>query len=186
MRTLGFGPALAAIVLLGSGPMQAAVQYPLTLVLDAQVKSGVTTITSKMTVRVERAMDDSRRTRSSYALKYSGYSNFVNALRPYPSCGTIEAQAGKVDIRYTREVQEGTTTRLTLIADRPIFFLNADQNKSRAGYELTVMELRIDGKGGVSGEMAGAARVRPAPDGQVLLDTYSEELVQLKGQVGTP
>jgi len=186
MRTLGFGPVLAAIVVLGSGPMQAAVQYPLALILDAQLKSGVTTITSKVTVRVERPMDDSRRTRSSDALKFSGYSNFVNTLRPFPSLGSIETQSGKVDIRYSREDQEGTFSRLVLIADRPLFFLNKDQGKSRAGYELTVMELRIDGKGAVSGQMAGAARVRPAPEGQVLLDTYSEELVQLKGQVGTP
>ena len=186
MRTLGFGSAFVAIVLLGSGPMQAAVKYPLTLVLDAQLKSGVTTITSKVTVRAERPMDDSRRTRAADALKFSGYSNFVNTLRPYPSIGSIETQGGKVDIRYGREDQEGEFSRLVLIADRPIFFLNKDTSKPRAGYELTVMELRIDGKGAVSGQMAGAARVRPAPEGQVLLDTYSEELVLLKGQVGTP
>ena len=90
-----------------------------------------------------------------------------------------------MDIRYQREEPDGAGTKLVVIADRPLFFLQgSDPEKSKAGYDLTVVELRFDGKGGVTGQMSGAARVRPAPDGTVLLDTYLEGLVQLKGQGG--
>jgi hypothetical protein len=46
---------------------------------------------------------------------------------------------------------------------------------------LTVVELRVDAKGGVAGSMAGAARVKPSPDGSVILDSFTESLVDLKG-----
>ncbi len=71
-----------------------------------------------------------------------------------------------------------------MIADRPLFFLPGAAEKSKAGFDLTVVELRLNGKGGVTGQMSGAARVRPSPDGTVLLDTHSDELVQLKGRGG--
>ena len=185
MRRVGVGLSLATIILLGTGPTHAAVQYPLALTLDAQMKTGETTVTSKVTVRVDRAMDDSRRTRVTDALKFGGYANFLNALRPSPPLGTIAVRSATVEVRYTREEQEGTATRLVLIADRPLFFLSPDPDKAKSAFQLTVIELQLDGKGGVTGRMAGAARVRPAPDGGVLLDDFAESLVQLSGQIGT-
>jgi hypothetical protein len=38
----------------------------------------------------------------------------------------------------------------------------------------------------VTGQMSGAARVKPGGDGVVVLDTWAEEPVQLKGTVGKP
>ena len=176
----------AAAVVLAGGAMSAAVQYPLTLTLDAVMKSGVTTISSKITVQVDRAMDDTRRTRVSDALKFGGYQNFYNALRGVPSVGSIQTQNGKVDVRYTREDPDGTATRLVLVSDQPLFYLGADSSKKKVGFELTVVNLRIEPQGAVTGQLSGAARVRPAPDGGVLLDTWAEELVELKGQAGKP
>ena len=72
------------------------------------------------------------------------------------------------------------------MADRPIFFLSLDPAKQKTGFELTIVDLRFDDRGSVTGQMFGAARVRPAGDGNVLLDTYVEEPVQLKGTLGKP
>lgn len=183
MRAFVLALSVAAVVVLATGPTHAAVRYPLTLTLDAQLKSGATTISTTVTLRVDRPMEDGRRARVTDALKFGGFSNFLNALRAVPSVGSVETQAAKVDIRYTREEQDGAATRLVLVGDKPLFFLSRDPSRPRAGFELTLVDLRFDGQGGVTGQMAGAARVRPAPDGSVLLDTYAEELVQLKGQV---
>jgi len=170
-------------LLAATGSMRAAVKYPVALTLDAQLKQGATTVNSKITLRVDQAMTEVRRTRVTDALKYGGYSSFYNALRGVPSVGLVQTQSAKVDIRYTREEQVGTSTRLVLVADQPLFFLGRDPAKQKAGFELTLVNLLIDDKGNVTGQLAGAARVRPSPDGGVLLDTYAEELVELKGQV---
>jgi hypothetical protein len=179
--------AAAALVACGLATalavLHAAGSYPLTLTADASIKSGVTTVTSKVAIRVDRAMEDSRRKRVTDALAYGGYSNFLNTLRPLPAVGAIQTQTKMVDIKYTREEPDGDGRRLILVADRPLFFLG--ETKPRAGYELTVVELRIDAKGAVTGQMAGAARVKPSPSG-VVLDNYTEAPAQLTAHVSAP
>jgi hypothetical protein len=181
MRAFGLVLSIAGLVALVTLQTRAAVQYPLTLTVDAQGKVGATTITSKLTIKIDRPMEDSRRTRVTDALKYGGYPNFLNTLRPLPAVGSIASQAKTVDVKYTREEPDGS---LIIVADRPLFFLSPDPTKGRPGYELTVAQLRFDAKGGVTGQMTGAARVKPSPDGGVILDDYAEELVQVKGQLG--
>jgi hypothetical protein len=46
--------------------------------------------------------------------------------------------------------------------------------KPRAGFEVAVVRLQVDGGRG-TGTMAAAARVRPDGDGGVLLDDYADE-----------
>jgi len=168
---------------LAAGSMRAAAQYPLSLTLDAQMKAGETTVNSKVTIQIDRAMENLRRTRVTDALKFGGYQNFLNALRAVPAVGSIRTQSNKVDVRYTREDPAGESTHLLLIADQPLSFLSSNPTKQKVGYELTLVDLTIDAKGGVTGKMAAAGRVRPAPDGGVLLDTYADQLIDLKGQV---
>jgi hypothetical protein len=172
--------------MLWAAPPTGAVEYPLTLVVDAQLKSGVTTITSKLTIRVDRLMQEEYRKRVSDALKFGGYPNFLKTLRPLPVFGSIESQSQKVEVRYAHEEADGANRRLVLIADRPLFFINADPAKNKAGYELTMVELRFDPKGAVTGVMAGAARVKPSPTSEVILDDFATSLVELKGTVGKP
>lgn len=184
MRALLVALSVAVLASSSGGALHAAAQYPLSLTLDAKVTSGVTTVTSKLTIRVDRAMGDVSRTQTANVLKTGGYASFLNALRPLPVLGTLETQAAKVEIKYTREDAEGGGSRLVLVADRPLFFLSPDPDRAKSPFQLTVVELRFDAKGGVTGQMTGAARVRPAADGSVLLDDYADQLVQLTGQAG--
>jgi hypothetical protein len=182
MRAYSAALSVAGALVAGTALPRAAVEYPLALTLEAQVKSGVTRITSTLSIRVDRAMDDRSRTRVTDALKYGGYANFVTALRPMPAVGEIATASHKVEVRYTREEEDGGGRRLIVVADRPLFFLSADPAKARTGYELTVVDLRIDPGGATTGTMAAAARVKPSPNG-VVLDNYAESLVELKGSI---
>jgi len=173
-------------LVIAAGHMRAAAQYPLSLTLDAQMKAGETTVNSKITIQVDRAMETLRRTRVTDALKFGGYQNFLNALRAVPAVGSIRTQSTKVDVRYTREDQDGASTRLLLVADQPLTFLSSNPTKQKVGFELTLVDLTFDANGGVTGKMAAAGRVRPSPDGGVLLDTYADQLIDLKGQVAKP
>lgn len=157
----------------------AATGYPRTLPLTAKVKSGDTEITSIVRVQVDRLMEESRRTRVLDGFKYNGYSGFLNVLRTLPPVGKIEVQKRSVDIRYAAEQADGNDKRLTLVADKPLVFLNTERQRETTGYELTVIELRFDAAGNAKGTMAGAARVKPSPDGVVLYD-YNEAPIQLE------
>ena len=171
--TAGWRAAAAA-----SASAGAAGDYPLLRELEARVKLGDTSITSKVTIGVDRLMEENRWKRVTDALKHGGYSNFVTALRALPPVGWIQLNARKVEVRYAHEEQRPAGRRLVVVADKPLFVLG-DPAKSRPGFELTVIELNIDASGTITGSMAGAARVKPSLEGGVLLEDYAEALVTL-------
>ncbi len=180
---------IGCVLLVGiaaSGSIRAAGQYPLTLVVSAQAKNATSTITSTLNIRVERLMSEPMRTRVTDALLHGGYGNFLPALRAMPAIGTIGLDKREVQVRYAREQPDGKGYRLTLVADRPLFFLGADAAKARAGYELTIVDLRIDERGAGTGTMTGAARVKPGPDGSVILDDFAEAPVELTVRPSPP
>jgi hypothetical protein len=160
----------------------AAAEYPLNLVTQASVKNGETTVTSSVLIRVDRLMEETRRTRVSDALRYGGYPDFLQALRSLPSIGSVELARRKVEIRYAHETRDESQRRLVIVGDRPLFFLSGDPATPRGGFELTVIELVFDAQGRATGRMSGAARVRPGPDGAVVLDDFADTLVQLTQQ----
>jgi hypothetical protein len=179
------GVAALAIAMGLVGSAQTAGTYPLKLTLDAHAEGEGTKVTSSVTVAVNRLMEESRRKRVTDALTYSGYGNFLTALRSLPPIGTITVNGRSVQIRYAREQPQGAERRLVLIADRPLFFLTGDPTKTRTGFELTVIELRFDAQNVVTGTMAGAARVKPSPDGPVLND-FAETPVRLSAHATRP
>jgi len=159
--------------------------YPLTLTLDAKAKAGATTtISSVISIRVDQPMPAFRRTKLVEALKFGGYPEFLKTLRGLAPIGSIKYDTREVELRYMQDEMTTAGRRLVLVADRPLFFLKREEDKKRAGYELTMVELRFDASGAVTGTMTGAARVRPSPqgDGGVVLDDYAEAPVQLSGR----
>lgn len=156
-----------------------AESYPLSAVADVTIKRGATTVTSVVTIKVDRLIDDLPRTRVMDALRFGGYGPSLNELRRLPAIGTISIPSRSVDIRWAAETKTDAGTRLVLVADRPLFFLNGPEDKPRAGYELTVVELMFDKAGNATGTMSGASKVKPAGDGNVTMTDFADSPVQL-------
>jgi hypothetical protein len=169
--------AVVAVGCLSAAPR--AADYPLNLVAPISMKSGDVSVTSNVAIKVDRVMEESRRVRVTDALKYKGYLGFVPALRALPVIGSIEVSRRKADIKYAVETKDEKGPRIVLVADRPLFFVPTDAERSKAGYELTIVELRLTSNNTGTGFMTGAARVKLAPDGTVILDDYADALVQL-------
>jgi hypothetical protein len=171
----------ACLLAFWTGTAHAQGEYPLTLAASAKATKGETTVTSTLRIHVDRAMDEASRARVTDVLKHEGYQKFFAVFRPLPAIGVVEFDGRTVQLRYERDQRAGTSRRLILVADRPLFFFGANAAKPRAGYELTVVDLVIDalGAGTGTGTIAGAARVKPAPDGSVILDDFAEAPVQL-------
>ena len=176
----------AALVAWAVGLSAGAGTYPLTLTLDAQAKTANANVTSSVTIHVDRLMEENRRARVADALKRGGYPNFLPALRALPRVGTIAVGSRTVDIKYAREQPDDDGHRLVLVADRPLFFLGGDPAKGHEGYQLTVVDLHFDARGGVTGTMAGAAKVKPGPDSTPVLDDYAEAPVELTSRAPKP
>ena len=117
------------------------------------------------------------------ALREGGYPRFLTALRNAPEVGQLVLGGSEpFAIRYAREKVEGGGRSIIVVTDRPVFFISGGRpggTKSRAGYEIGVVEIQLDVTGQGRGVMAAAARVRPDGDGGVLLDDYAQELITL-------
>lgn len=161
---------MAAILAL---PMTASAQsYPKTLAASAEASVSYAKLTATFTIQVDRLMRDQDFTKVADALKYGGYPRFLPALRQLPVLGHLQIGDMKFDLKYARE--RPADKHLVLVSDRPVYFFGGGtiDPKSKAGYELTILELNLDASGTGQGTMAAAARVKPSGDGGVIVDDY--------------
>ena len=148
----------------------------------AQAKNAAAAVAGTLEVRVNRYTPDFDRKTVEEALRLGGYPRFVMAIRNAPEVGQLVLAGGQpYAIRYARERVEAGGRTIVLVTDRPVFFVGSGRAgaKPRAGYEVAVIRIQMDGKGQGRGTMAAAARVRPDGDGGVLLDDYAEEPIEL-------
>ncbi len=148
----------------------------------ANAKNASGAVSGTLEVRLRRYTPDFDRTTVETALRQGGYPGFLTALRNAPEVGQLVLGGGEpYTIRYAREKVDAGGRTIVLVTDKPAFFLGGGRAnaKPRAGYEVAVIKIQVDGTGQGSGTMAGAARVRPDGDGGVLLDDYAEEPIAL-------
>ena len=180
---------LIAVLLVGA-PVWLVAQAPPTktgapeeLSGTAQVKNATGAISGTLEVRVTRYTPDFDRKTMEEALRLGGYPRFVTALRNAPEVGQLVLGGSEpFAIRYARETVEAGGRTIVVVTDKPVFFIGGGHTagtRSRAGFEVAVLQIQLDGNGQGSGTMAAAARVRPDGDGGVLLEDYAEELIAL-------
>ena len=149
----------------------------------AQAKNAAAAVAGTLEVRLKRYTPEFDRKTVEAALKEGGYPRFLLALRNAPEVGQLVLAGGEpFAIRYAREKAEADGRTIVVVTDKPVFFIGGGRSagtKSRAGYEVAVLQIHVDGKGQGGGTMAAAARVRPDGDGGVLLDDYAEEPIAL-------
>ena len=155
---------------------------PETFVAKAEARSGATAVAStSITIQVDRYTPDADRKVMEEALRTGGYPGFLTALRKAPAVGYVEAGDKKFTVRWARVVPDGDGRTISIVTDAPIFFVgggNPDA-KSRAGYELAVLQLKMDSAGVGEGTMAPAARVKPGGETGVRIDQYADQPIKL-------
>jgi hypothetical protein len=157
----------------------------------AQAKNATGTVSGTIEVRLRRVTPQFDKTAVETALKEGGYPRFLTAIRNAPEVGQLVLGGGApFAIRYAREQVDATGRRLVLVTDKAVFFVGggrSDENlAARKGFEVAVIEIRIDRKGLGTGSMAAAARVRPDGNGGVLLDDFAEQLITLTNLARKP
>ena len=173
---LGFAAAAALLLVrtvVGAGT------YPRTIAAQAKATDGATTITSTITIQINRLVEPSRRARLLKGMDQNGYQGLMDVMRPLPIIGKISTQRASVDVKYAWETPAQGKTRLIVVADKPLFFLPGDEPKARPGYQLTVVQLLLDDRGAGTGMIAGAARVKRAAEEGIILEDYATAPVDL-------
>ena len=161
-------------------PPPAAETFDLTAAASAG-PGAVGTLTVPMVVQIDRYTPAHARTTMTDALKHSGYSGFLNALREAPIAGTLTIGDQKWTIRWARQLPSDGGRVISIVTDKPVAFIGGGRTdaKPRAGYEVAVAQFTIDRSGKGSGTMAAAARVKPGGETGVRIDDYAEKPVTL-------
>lgn len=153
----------------------------------ANAKNAGGAMSGTLDIRVNRYTPDFDRKTVEEALRLGGYPRFLTTLRNAPEVGQLVLGGSEpYAIRYARERVEAGNRTILVVTDRPVFFVTGGRAvgaKPRAGYEVAMVEIKVDGKGQATGTMAGAARVRPDGGGGVLLDDYADQPITLTNVV---
>jgi hypothetical protein len=137
-------------------------------------------VSAPILIHVERYTPDFDRKTVEDALKFNGYPGFLTAVRKAPNVGYVELNGGKFTIRWARQTPSSTGRTIVVITDKPVAFLGgATSGKPRAGYEVALIQLKVDGHGDGTGMMMAAARVKPGGETGVQIDDYAETPITL-------
>jgi hypothetical protein len=172
--------ALATLLMAGLPLTMQGQSYPMTLLAKAELAQANSAITATFTIHLEGLMPDLTYKIVADALKFGGYPNFLPALRKLPPIGYVELGKTRTEIKYARV--RPADSHLIIGTDRPIFFVGGGapaEAKRRAGYEVGIIDLEFDAKGNGHGLMAAAARIKPGPDGGVMIDDYLDTPIKV-------
>jgi hypothetical protein len=165
-------------------PPPAAETFDLTATASAG-PGAVGTLTVPMVLQIDRYTPAHARTTMTDALKHSGYSGFLNALREAPIAGSLTIGDQKWTVRWARQLPSESGRVISIVTDKPVAFVGGGKTdaKPRAGYEVAVAQFTIDRSGKGTGTMAAAARVKPGGETGVRIDDYAETPVTLAATV---
>src|SRR5262245_38720758 len=178
-NSVRLAPVVLLVAALPLAP-QAQQSYPRTWQATAEAALAKSAVTATFTIHLNGLMPDLSFKVVADAMKYGGYTNFLPALRKLPAIGYVELAGRRTEIKYAR-MRAGSDTNLVIGTDQPIFFLGggAPDPKRKVGYEVGIIDLELDAQGNGHGVMAAAARVKPGPDGGVMIDDYAEAPIKL-------
>ena len=122
---------------------------PETFTANAQVASGAGAIAATIQIRFSDTARTSTARRSKEALKGGGYAAFLTALRKAPRSWHRGLGDQKFSIRYAREEKTAQGRTITLVTDKPMFFVGGGRTdaKPRAGYEVGAIQMMVDDVG---------------------------------------
>jgi hypothetical protein len=143
--------------------------------------AGKAAATTQIQIEIQRYTPEADRKSVEEALKFGGYPSFLTALRKAPDVGTVTHGNKKWTIRWARERSSAGGRSIVLVTDQPIFFVGggAIDAKPRAGYEVAVIQMDVDGAGVGKGSMAAAARVKPGGESGVVIEDYASDPIEL-------
>jgi hypothetical protein len=154
-----------------------------TFVANGQITglNGTASAAAIVTIQIDRYSDADDIKAMQDALKFGGYPKFLTALRKAPVVGSVEMVGHKELVRWARQVPTDKGRTISVVTEKPIAFIGGAgiTPKSRAGFELAVLQFDVDASGSGSGMMAAAARVRPGGTAGVQLDDYAETPIKL-------
>jgi hypothetical protein len=169
--TLGAVFAVAALSAQGTG---------LTFKATASVSAPKKKASVPVTIHIDRFIDDADRDKVVTAVKANDQPGTTKALAALPDIGYITLGEKRTPIKYAYARPTGDGRIITVVTAQPIYFVGgAEKNaKPKAGYDLALALLVLNGQDTGDGELAPAVKLK-VDNGAVVTDDYGAEKVRL-------
>jgi hypothetical protein len=141
-------------------------------------------VTAPVIITIDRWTTDGEREKVVSALKAGGTSGFQKQVASLPAAGVLQVGQLKAPIHFARTLPTGGGKVVTVATSQPVFFVGAGapDAKAKAGYDVAVVILPVDGAGkGEAGDFAPAAKVKFDEKGGLTIEDYGAEAVRLLG-----
>ena len=150
---------------------------------NAQVTGSEGAAATVVAMKVDRYSADADRDAVAKALADGGYAAFLAALRKAPVVGTVTFGGQTFDIRWARQQPIANGRMITLVTDKPIFFVGGGNvnAKPREGFDVALVKFKMDDGGvGFDGTMAAAANVKAGGETGVQVGDYADKPITLR------
>jgi len=179
-RTIGSTVLAAALLATPASPSGQAAAEVFTATAGVKTAAGASA-SAPVTITIDRKMSQSEAEALVTAFKTGGEAALRKALVGVAPTGSVKIAGGAATpTRLTIERPTGDGRLLTIVTDRPLHFVGAGLPgaKAKEGYNLGVIDLIVDAKGGGTGTIAPAAKIKMNQSAFVV-DDYGAEAVQL-------
>ena len=179
-RTMGFTMLLATALATPVLPRGQATAEGFTATAAVKTAGGASA-SAPVTITIDRKMPQPEAETLAAAFKTGGAAALRKALVGVSPTGSIQIGAGPATpTRFTLERPTGDGRLLTILTDRPLVFVGAGVPgaKAKEGYDFAVIDLVVDAKGGGSGTIAPAAKIK-MNQGAFVVEDYGAETVRL-------
>jgi len=156
-----------------------------TYTADASVKrANGSQASAKLTAAVRSWASDAERDALVAAVKQGGTAA-RDFLAKRADAGTIQVGADPTPIKYAYARSVGSGRLITLVTAQPIHYVGGDAPgaKPKAGYDLGLVLLQVDGSAPGTGEVAPAAKVKVDDKGAIVTEDYGADAVRLTNVV---
>ena len=178
LKTAVVVASLAVLAGGGAAPQHKPSDTPVEFSATVQATGPLGSVATTVQIHILKYTEERDRKTLLAALVKSGYQAFLPALRAVPAVGYVQIKEQKWNLKWAHQQPQDGGQAVTVATDQPIFFVGGGSanQKPRAGYEMAIIRLEVDGIGMGKGTMAAAAKVKPAGDGQgVVVDDYADQ-----------
>jgi len=173
-----YGWMAVVMSLVTAGAALGAQATAMTFKATASVKAPGKSASVPVTITVDKFVSDADRDKVVAAVK-GGTAQ--KALAGLPDIGTIAVGAKKTPIKYAYARSTGAGRLITVVTAQPIYFIGGAEAdaKPKAGYELGLALLVLDGQDTGDGELAPAVKLKVDANGAIVTEDYGREVVRL-------
>jgi len=175
------GWMVVAAAVLAAGATANAQGPGVTFKATASVKAPGKSASVPVTIRIERFVSDAERDTVVAAVKAHAAGEPQKTLAAMSDVGYIALGEKRTPLKYAYARSTGGGRLITVVTSQPVYFLGGSEAnaKPKAGYDIALALLVLDGQDTGDGELAPAVKLKVDAAGAIVTDDYGRDVVRL-------